>query len=239
VGRRLLHGELEYYGRVDEQLKVRGFRIEPGEIEVALRQHESVQQARVLARSDDGAEKRLVGYVKRKPGAEVSNAQLREHLRARLPEYMVPAAFVVLDHLPVTANGKLDLRALADIDEPPQETSVDYVEPETEIEKTIAAAWCAILQLERVGLRDNFFDLGGTSISMALACHRLREVLQRDISMLEMFTYTTVNSLARHLAHAESEGAIQPLDPEAVEARRETMHWRKKFRKEQRVRLDQ
>jgi amino acid adenylation domain-containing protein/non-ribosomal peptide synthase protein (TIGR01720 family) len=239
VGRRLDDGELEYLGRADEQLKVRGFRIEPGEIEAALRQHESVEQARVLARDGGGAEKRLVGYVKRKIGMEVSRAELREHLRARLPEYMLPAAFVVLDDFPLTANGKLNLRALAETDDPPQETGAGYVEPQTEIEKTIAAVWCAILQLERVGVRDNFFDLGGTSISMALACHRLREVLQKEISMLEMFTYTTVNSLARHLAHAEFEGAIQPLDSKAVEARRETMHWRKKFRKEQRMGLDQ
>ena len=237
AGRRLSHGELEYLGRVDEQVKVRGFRIEPGEIEAALREHESVEQAKVLAR--DGVEKRLVGYVKRKIGTEVNHAQLREHLRARLPEYMLPAAFVVLDEFPLTANGKLDLRALAEMESPSQqETSIDYVEPQTEIEKTIAAVWRAVLQIEKVGARDNFFDLGGTSISMALACHRLRDVLQKDISMVEMFTYTTVNSLASHLAHAESESAIQPLDFEAVEGRRETMHWRKKFRQEQRVRLD-
>ena len=239
AGRRLINGELEYVGRIDEQLKLRGFRIEPGEIEAALRQHESVEQAKVLALDNGVAEKRLVAYVKRKPGAGLSRAELREHLRARLPEYMLPAAFVVLDEFPLTGNGKLDLRALAETDESPQETSVDYVEPQTEIEKTIAAVWRTVLQLEKVGARDNFFDLGGTSISMALACHRLREVLQRDISMVEMFTYTTINSLARHLAHAESEGAIQPLDSEAVEARRETMHWRKKFRQEQRVRLEQ
>jgi amino acid adenylation domain-containing protein/non-ribosomal peptide synthase protein (TIGR01720 family) len=238
VGRRLSDGELEYLGRADEQLKVRGFRIEPGEVEAALRQHELVEQARVLARGGGGAEKRLVGYVKRKMGAEVSRAELREHLRARLPEYMMPAAFVVLDDFPLTANGKLDLRALAETENPSQETGADYVEPQTEIEKTIAAAWCAVLQLERVGVRDNFFDLGGTSISMALACHRLREVLQRDISMLEMFTYTTVNSLAKHLAGAESGGATLPPDSRVVEARRETMHRRKKFRKEQRVILD-
>jgi hypothetical protein len=152
---------------------------------------------------------------------------------------MLPAAFVVLDEFPLTANGKLDLRALAEMESPSQqETSIDYVEPQTEIEKTIAAVWRAVLQIEKVGARDNFFDLGGTSISMALACHRLRDVLQKDISMVEMFTYTTVNSLASHLAHAESESAIQPLDFEAVEGRRETMHWRKKFRQEQRVRLD-
>jgi amino acid adenylation domain-containing protein/non-ribosomal peptide synthase protein (TIGR01720 family) len=238
VGRRLSHGDLEYLGRADEQLKVRAFRIEPGEIEAALRQHESVEQARVLARGGDGAEKRLVGYVKRKTGAVVSRAELREHLRTRLPEYMMPAAFAVLDDFPLTANGKLDLRALAETDDLSQETGADYVEPQTEIEKTIAAIWRTVLRLERVGVRDNFFDLGGTSISMAIACHRLREALQRDISMLEMFTHTTVNSLAKHLAGAESEGSTQPLDSKVVEARRETMHQRKKFRKEQRARLD-
>jgi len=239
LGRRLSNGELEYLGRADEQLKMRGFRIEPGEIEAALRQHESVDQARVLVRDGGGAEKRLVGYVKRKPGAEISSAELREHLRARLPEYMLPAAFVVLDDFPLTANGKLDLRALVETDGPSQETGAEYVEPQTDIEKTIAAVWRAVLQLERVGVQDNFFDLGGTSISMAVVCNRLREVLQEDISMIEMFTYTTVNSLARHLAHAESEGDTQLLDSQAVETRRETMHWRKKFRKEQRMRLDQ
>src|SRR5262249_8526817 len=151
----------------------------------------------------------------------------------------LPATLVVLDDFPLTANGKLDLRALAETDDQPPETGIEYIEPQTEIEKTIADVWRAILQLEKIGARDNFFDLGGTSISMALACHRLREVLQKDISMVEMFTYTTVNSLARHLAHAESESAIQPLDSKAVETRREIMHWRKKFRKEQRLRLEQ
>ena len=239
MGRRLSHGELEYVGRADEQLKMRGFRIEPAEIEAALCRHQSVEQARVLVRDSTGLEKRLVGYVKRKPGTEVSRAELIELLRAWLPEYMLPAKLVVLDEFPLTANGKLDSRALAETDDPPQETSIEYIEPQTEIEKTIAAVWCAILQLEKVGAADNFFDLGGTSISMALACHRLREVLQKDISMVEMFTYATVNSLARHLAHAESESVIQPLDSQVVDARRETMHWRKKFRKEQRVRLEQ
>jgi len=239
VGRRLSNGELEYLGRADEQLKVRGFRIEPGEIEAALRQHEAVDQARVLVRDGGGTEKRLVGYVKRKIEKEVGSAELREHLRARLPEYMLPAAFVVLDDFPLTANGKLDLRALVETDGPSQETGAEYVEPQTDLEKTIASIWCAVLQLERVGVQDNFFDLGGTSISMAVACNRLREVLQKDISMIEMFTYTTVNSLARHLAHAESEDTTQLPDSTAVESRRETMHWRKKFRKEQRMRLDQ
>jgi len=152
---------------------------------------------------------------------------------------MLPTAFVVLDNFPLTANGKLDLHALAETDGPPRETGADYVEPRTEMEKTVATVWCAVLQVERVGVRDNFFDLGGTSISMAVVCNQLREVLQRDLSMVDLFTFTTINSLASHLAHTGSESAIQPLDSETVEARRETMHWRKKFRQEQQVRLDE
>jgi acyl-CoA synthetase (AMP-forming)/AMP-acid ligase II len=239
AGRRLHSGELEYLGRLDQQVKVRGYRIELGEIEAVLRQHEAVDRAKVLAQGDIGSERWLVGFVKRKKGTEVSLEELRGHVRERLPEYMLPATLVVLDDFPLTSNGKLDLRALTETNGQSQEKRLEYAEPQTEIEKTIAAVWRRVLQVEKIGVKDNFFDLGGNSISMARARHQLQEDLQSDISMVEMFTYTTISSLAKHLALAGVEAAVQQLNSEAVETRLEVMNRRKNFRKEQRTKLGQ
>jgi amino acid adenylation domain-containing protein/non-ribosomal peptide synthase protein (TIGR01720 family) len=158
----LASGEVEYLGRLDAQVKVRGFRIEPGEVEAALRRHASVGDAAVVARSDAGRA-RLVGYVVAAGGAEVDAETLRAHLAAWVPEYMVPSALVVLEALPLTPSGKLDRRALP-APEVGAAVGAEHVEPRTEAEAGLARIWRELLRLERVGAHDNFFELGGDSI---------------------------------------------------------------------------
>ncbi len=152
-------GDIEFVGRNDFQVKVRGYRIELGEIEARLREREGVGEAVVVAREDRVGEKRLVAYYTRAAagGAE----QLREHLAASLPEYMVPAAYVGMERMPLTANGKLDRKALP---APEGDAYVvrEYEEPEGEMEESLAGIWAEVLHVERVGRQDNFFELGGT-----------------------------------------------------------------------------
>ncbi|MGA9692705.1 MAG: amino acid adenylation domain-containing protein, partial [Pseudonocardiaceae bacterium] len=157
------HGELEFVGRVDEQVKIRGFRIEPGEIEAVLRRHPQVAQAVVVARTDQAGTKRLVGYAVPIQGATLDVSELRGLLTATLPDYMVPAAFVWLDEIPVNRSGKLDRTALPAPD-PNALTTTGYQPPSTDTETALAQIWAEVLGIQRVGTADNFFELGGDSI---------------------------------------------------------------------------
>ncbi|MDN7728338.1 non-ribosomal peptide synthetase, partial [Burkholderia gladioli] len=158
-------GNIVFLGRNDEQVKVRGFRVEPGEIEAQLATHEAVREAIVIARQDPAGNARLLAYVSLQDAAPCAELvrDLREHLAARLPEYMVPAAFVVLDALPLTPNGKVDRRALPEPDDDAF-AQAQYEAPQGETEQTIAALWAELLGVERVGRHDNFFALGGHSL---------------------------------------------------------------------------
>ncbi|HEY6804760.1 MAG TPA: amino acid adenylation domain-containing protein [Pyrinomonadaceae bacterium] len=158
--RYLPDGNIDYAGRVDHQVKIRGMRIELGEIAAALEQHAAVKEAVVVAREDVPGEKRLVAYVT----GDVGSNDLREYLRERLPDYMVPAAIVRLDQLPLSANGKLDRRALPAPEWNKLTQALRFVPPRTNVEATLATIWSDVLRLERVGISDNFFDLGGDSI---------------------------------------------------------------------------
>ncbi|PRE77921.1 condensation domain-containing protein, partial [Burkholderia gladioli] len=170
-------GNIVFLGRNDEQVKVRGFRVEPGEIEAQLTTHEAVREAIVVARQDPAGNARLLAYVslqKSAPRTELVRG-LREHLAARLPEYMVPAAFVVLDALPLTPNGKVDRRALPEPDDDAF-AQAQYEAPQGETEQTIAALWAELLGVERVGRHDNFFALGGHSLLAVQLIERLRQI---------------------------------------------------------------
>ena len=180
---------LEYLGRLDFQVKVRGFRIELGEIEAVLRQHESVAACVVVARADAG-ETRLVAYIVGEAEAEV----LRAHVRRSLPEYMLPAAFVSLDALPLTANGKQDRKSLPAPDL--ASAGEKYVAPRTPVEEVLAEIWAEVLRLERVGVHDNFFDLGGHSLLIMRLLARIHATFDLEFSIRTVFSMPTLEALA-------------------------------------------
>jgi acyl carrier protein len=190
LGRWLPDGTLEFVGRTDFQVKIRGFRIEPGEIEARLLAHEAVREAGVVVREDTPGEKRLVAYV----AADVEAEGLREHLRESLPEHMVPAAIVVLEALPLTPNGKLDRRAL-----PPPELAADadrYVAPRTPVEEVLAAIWAEVLRVERVGVHDSFFALGGHSLLVMRLLADVQATFDLELSIRTVFSMSTLGAMA-------------------------------------------
>jgi acyl carrier protein len=197
-------------------VKIRGFRIELGEIEAALQQHAEVEYAVVLAREDGSGEKRLTAYVVARERHEESARTLREYLKGKLPEHMVPAYYVFLDRLPLTENGKVDRKALPN---PEQPAAAVYVAPRTEMQQLIAKIWQEALLLERVGLDDNFFDLGGHSLLVARVRFTLREKLGRDIALVDFFTYPTVRTLADHMEEAAEKNPANTSDSQLRAAR--------------------
>ncbi|MER6505084.1 condensation domain-containing protein, partial [Streptomyces sp. NPDC001455] len=209
-------GRLEFLGRGDGQVKVRGFRIELAEIEAVLSRHASVGRVSVQVREDRPGVKRLVAYVVAASGRSVDVAVVREHAAVVLPEYMVPSAFVVLDALPLNVNGKVDRRALP---APEAETGEEYVAPRTDAEKILAGVWSDVLGVERVGVHDNFFALGGDSISALRAVGRVRTVIGGELSSRTLFAHPTVETLARALAAPGVPGAsAEPAIPRVERA---------------------
>jgi amino acid adenylation domain-containing protein len=204
VARFMPDGNLEFLGRVDFQVKLRGFRIELGEIEATLEQMPSIRQAVVVAREDKPGDMRLVAYVVAKTNESATPASLRAALTSKLPEYMVPSHFVFLDRLPLTSNGKIDRKAL-----PPVSVSgagaggVDD-DPHSEIERVIAGAWAHALGVDRVSRNDNFFDLGAHSLMVPEVHIQIQEALGREISLVDLFQFPTVNALATHLGGAKT-----------------------------------
>ena len=208
LGRYLPDGTIEFLGRNDFQVKIRGFRIELGEIEARLAQHPAVREAVVLAR-EDGGDKRLVAYYTVAPDAEAAGAEaLRRHLSATLPDYMVPAAYVRLDALPLTANGKLDRKALPAPDGAAY-AARGYEAPAGEIETRLARIWAEALGLERVGRHDNFFELGGHSLLAVRVISRLRQALGVEVALAELFARPVLAEFAK----AVREGARSTLPP--------------------------
>ncbi len=198
-------GVLMYLGRTDFQVKVRGLRIEPGEIEQVLRSHPDIAQAVVLVyqRGDT----HLAGYVVPRPDRAVDTAAVTAFAATRLPDYMVPTALVVLDRLPVGPNGKLDRRALP---EPDHTGSAVYRPPRTPAEEHVAAAFTDLLGVPDVGLDDNFLDLGGTSLLAMRLAARLSTSLGTDVGIRDLFDHPTVGDLATHLSHADRGTAARP-----------------------------
>lgn len=189
-------GVLEFVGRVDDQVKVRGYRIELGEVESVLGAHPSVREVVVHCREDASGDKRLVAYVVAVPGESVNVPTLRDHLRERLPEYMLPSAWVELAQLPVTAVGKVDRQALP---EPVEERQVSqaYEAPCSELEAVIAEAWCELLRVEHVGVNDNFFDLGGHSLLLTRLINHIRSKMGVSLPLKAVFEGPTVRGMAR------------------------------------------
>jgi amino acid adenylation domain-containing protein len=217
-------GLLEFLGRADGQVKLRGIRIETGEIETALRAHDGVSDAAVLLREDRPGDRRLVAYWVPADGVEApAAADLRTWLRARLPEQMVPAAFARLDVLPMTPNGKLDRRALPAPDASADER-VEYVAPRTVVEDALAAMWAELLHRDRVGVLDNFFDMGGHSILVTQVLARVGDTFEVEIPIRTFFADPTIAGLAKAIDAAGSSvldemmAEMAGLTPEEIEA---------------------
>ncbi|WP_442012554.1 amino acid adenylation domain-containing protein, partial [Mycobacterium sp. 2YAF39] len=196
-------GQLDYLGREDEQVKVRGYRIELGEIQTALAELEGVEQAAVMAREDRPGDKRLVGYVT----GTADPTAIRAALGMRLPTYMVPAAVVVVDTIPMTVNGKLDTRALPD----PEYIAGEYRPPATVTEYLLSGVYADVLGIERVGVDDSFFDLGGDSLSAMRLIAAINASMGVELSVRTLFEAPTIARLAPHIGARE--GRLQPLTP--------------------------
>jgi acyl carrier protein len=212
--RRRAEGVLEFLGRADEQVKIRGYRIEPGEIEAALISHPAVAQAVVIAREDRPGQKQLVSYVVAAAGASAEPAALRQYVSEQLPDYMVPAAIVLLEALPLTPNGKLDRRALPAPDFTPTQGRL----PRTAQEEILAALFAEVLGLERVGIDDSFFELGGHSLLATRLVSRIRSALGAELPVRMLFEAPTIAALTERLLQAKpSRLSLQPqLRPERI-----------------------
>jgi hypothetical protein len=208
VARRGAGGALEYLGRADHQVKVRGFRIEPGEIEAALLEEAGVREAVVTVREDTPGDARIVAYVVGE-GEGLAAEALRRELGRRLPEHMLPSAYVRLEALPRTPNGKTDRGALP-APEAARREAARLVPPRTPAEAAIAGLWREVLGVEEVGVEDNFFEIGGHSLLLARVHARVRGAFAREVTMVEMFRHTTVRALAAFLS---ADGGEPPPAP--------------------------
>ncbi|MEV4603145.1 amino acid adenylation domain-containing protein [Amycolatopsis sp. NPDC049253] len=199
-------GELELLGRIDQQAKIRGYRVELGEIAAALLTHEGVGDAVVVV-DRDGAESRLVAYHTPVSGS-VGTSDLREHLRRTLPDYMLPAVFVELERIPLSPNGKVDRRALPAVGTERPELATGYVAPGTPVEIVIAELWAEVLGVDRVGLHDDFFDLGGYSLAAMQIAALVRELLDVEVAMRAVFEAPTVAQQVRVVEAAAAEAGV-------------------------------
>lgn len=204
--RHLPGGDIEYLGRLDHQVKIRGYRVELGEIEAAVSRHPAVREAVVLAR-DAGGERTLVAYLVCNGQTNPTVTELRVFIQSLLPDYMAPSSYVFLDSLPLTTNGKVDRKALPEPDTIRPNLEETFVAPTGAMESALAEIWAQVLGLERVGVHDNFFDLGGHSLLLMQLHGKLNEKFQTDISLAELFEYSTVSAQAKWLSKQGSETA--------------------------------
>ena len=213
----LADGRIEFLGRRDYQVKIRGYRIELGEIEAVLNQHPAIAQSVVEARAVDSTDKLLVAYVVSRNVQIPAVEELRSFLKQRVPDYMIPQAFVPLDTLPLTTHGKVDRKALPGLPFTRPDLRTGFVAARSELEKTITAVWQEVLEVERVGIRDNFFDLGGHSLRMVQVNSKLRNVLPVPVTLLQLFEYPTIESLAVFLGRGEPAPADHKAQDEQIE----------------------
>ncbi|OYD09085.1 hybrid non-ribosomal peptide synthetase/type I polyketide synthase [Paludifilum halophilum] len=197
LARFLPDGIIEFIGRMDEQIKLRGYRIEKGEIESRLRDHPAIQEAVAVLRRDDWREPFLTAYYVAQK--EFSVTELRDDLLQTLPEYMIPSHFIPLEKIPLTANGKLDKEALPKIPGDRPRQVAEYVTPQTDMERVISEVWKSVLGLEQVGVDDKFFEVGGHSLNLIQVNNQLKEKTGREIPIVEMFNHPTIRSLAQYL----------------------------------------
>ncbi|MCM0593872.1 MAG: amino acid adenylation domain-containing protein [Gloeotrichia echinulata DEX184] len=205
LARYLPNGELEYLGRIDNQVKIRGFRIELGEIEAVLNAHPQIQQAVVIVTEDIPGDKRLVAYLV-KSDESLTNKQIRDFLKQQLPEYMLPSAFVTLDTIPLTPNGKIDKKALPIPDGMAQETT--YIAPRTTIELQLTQIWSSVINITPVGVQDNFFELGGHSLLAVSLMSQIQQHFQVNLPLATLFQSPTIEQLA-HLLNSSTNSLLR------------------------------
>jgi amino acid adenylation domain-containing protein len=214
--RHLIDGNIEFLGRIDSQVKIRGCRIELSEIEFALNQHPAVRECVVIARArEPSVEQSLIGYVVPKQQPAPIGAEMRVYLKDRLPDYMIPTLFVMLEALPLTPNGKIDCNALP-LPDADRQLDQGFVEPRTEVEELIAQVWREVLKLDMIGIHDNFFNLGGHSLLATRVVARLSTSFKVDITLRKLFESPTVAGLAEHmeyLRHSQFGTSIAPIAP--------------------------
>src|SRR5579883_575155 len=214
--RYLTDGNIEFLGRVDHQVKIRGYRIEPGEIESLLRQHASVQDVVVVVREDSPGNKTLVAYVVTSGGA--TGDELRAYVKDKLPDYMVPSAFVLLDALPLTPNGKVDRRALPAPDYGRLQQNDDFVAPVSPLQHQLVQIWEELLETRPIGIRDNFFDLGGHSLLVVRLFDRIEQVTGKKLALATLLAGPTIEQLAEALARIDAGNDGAPTGSTAEQA---------------------
>ncbi|WP_016952818.1 non-ribosomal peptide synthetase [Anabaena sp. PCC 7108] len=214
LARYLPNGDIEYLGRIDNQVKIRGFRIELGEIEAVLNQHPNLKETKVITREDIPGEKRLVAYIisksKQNSSSEISH-QLREYLKQKLPDYMIPSGFVVLEFFPLTTNGKIDYRALPAPNFSANQSN-NYIAPRTATEEILADIWNQVLKLETISINDNFFELGGHSLLATQVISRIRQTFNLEIPLRLLFEYPTISQLSSQIGNNNSL-AVSQIEP--------------------------
>jgi amino acid adenylation domain-containing protein len=218
LGRYLPDGNIDFLGRIDHQVKIRGFRIELGEIETVLSQHPQVQQVVVIVREDHPENKYLTAYIVSKTET-LTSSELRQFLKGNLPEYMIPAAFVILKALPLTPNGKVDRRILPKPETTNLALETAFVAPGTALEAKLAEIWCTVLHREQVGIYDNFFELGGHSLLITSVISRIQEHFSIVLPLRSLFTAPTIAELSQliitHILDAMTVDTLPPLVPQA------------------------
>jgi amino acid adenylation domain-containing protein len=205
LARYLPDGNIEFLGRIDNQVKIRGFRIELGEIEAVLGQHPAVRERVVIAQEDENENKRLVAYVVASQGHTIAVDDLRRFLKQKLPNYMVPSLFVLLEVLPLTPNGKVDRKALPALEGGKFGEAESFVAPRTPIEELLAGIWAEVLGLEQVGIHDNFFDIGGHSLKATQVISRVRDVFSTELPIRCLFEFPSVADLSKHIENIRSQ----------------------------------
>ncbi len=206
-------GNIEFLGRIDHQVKIRGFRVELGEIESLLSHHHAVKDAIVIARDDERGNKRLIAYFIARDQKELPAIELRNYLKERLPDYMVPAFFVQLEKFPLTPNGKVDRKALPDPDFSSLQTEVKYVPPRTPTEELLCGIWSQILWVDKVGIYDSFFDLGGHSLLATQLISRIRDSFGVELPLNVVFETPTVSAIAERIERAKLEARYDEIPP--------------------------
>jgi amino acid adenylation domain-containing protein len=219
LARYLPNGDIEFIGRSDQQVKIRGFRIELGEVEAALNSHPSIKEAAVLVHEEKG-NKSLIAYLISRDSGEPKISDLRKHLKEQLPDYMIPSAWVNLDTLPLTPSGKLNRRALPLPEHGISGSSCEYAAPRTQLEKTLVSIWQEILNIERVGIHDNFFKIGGHSLLVMKIIHRIRQSTQQKLPLSVLFQAPTVAELARLLKQPSSKFSSNLIVPIITKGKR-------------------